>query len=376
MNTDRVIERRALEIKQGGNTLYLFTLVGSEILQIADVSRVTRGETGELIGYQRNEVRRHVDEIVEYLDSEDPLFPNAVILALGRGARFRGSRGPNVSDGIATAGTLEISIPSEGNPRPAWIVDGQQRAFALSRSSAVDLPIPVAAFRAETVDVQRDQFFRINNTKPLPRGLVTELLPEVSTPLPARLAARKLPSALVDLLNQDPASPFHGIIRRSSTPQNERRKAVVTDTSLVKAIEENLNSTAGCLFPYRNIATGETDIDAVWLVLTKYWTAVRNTFPDAWGLPATRSRLMHGVGIRAMGRLMDRVMYTMDPTAEDTGRRVEHELSKISDVCHWTAGTWAESDLKWNELENVPKHISWLSNYLIRTYLTARDITG
>ena len=29
---------------------------------------------------------------------------------------------------------------------------------------------------------------------------------------------------------------------------------------------------------------------------------------------------MHGVGIRAMGRLMDRVMYTMDPTAEDAGR--------------------------------------------------------
>ena len=286
-----------------------------------------------------------------------------------------GAAGPTCSDGIATVGTLEISIPSEGSPRPAWIVDGQQRAFALTRSSAADLPIPVAAFRAETVDVQRDQFFRINNTKPLPRGLVTELLPEVSTPLPARLAARKLPSALVDLLNQNPTSPFHGIIRRSSTPQNERRKAVVTDTSLVKAIEENLNSTAGCLFPYRNIATGETDIDAVWLVLTKYWTAVRNTFPDAWGLAATRSRLMHGVGIRAMGRLMDRVMYTMDPTAKDTGPRVEHELSKVSDVCRWTSGTWAESDLKWNELENVPKHISWLSNYLIRTYLTARDST-
>ena len=78
---------------------------------------MTRSETGELIGYQRDEVRRHVDEIVEYLDSEDPLFPNAVILALGSRCEIPGEPGPNVSDGIATAGTLEISIPSEGNPR-------------------------------------------------------------------------------------------------------------------------------------------------------------------------------------------------------------------------------------------------------------------
>jgi len=50
-------------------------------------------------------------------------------------------------------------------------------------------PYPLGRFLADDVEVQRDQFLRINSAKPLPRGLITELLPEVSTVLPAHLAA-------------------------------------------------------------------------------------------------------------------------------------------------------------------------------------------
>ena len=371
--SETLLERRALEIVQGPNRIYLFTLAGHEVFKIAEISRVSRGDAGDLIGYQRDEVRKHVDEIVNYLESPEPLFANSIIVALGSNVRFKKSRGPAVNDGYASAGTIEIPVPANGGHKPAWIVDGQQRAYALARSGRPDLPVPVTAFIADSVDVQRDQFLRINNTKPLPRGLVTELLPEVSTPLPPRLAARKLPSALVDLLNQDQDSPFHHLIKRASTPPADRRRAVVTDTSLVKAIEESLNSTAGCLFPYRNLATGETDMDAVWKVLITYWTAVRNTFPDAWGLPPARSRLMHGVGIRGMGRLMDRVMYSQNPAGSIAVEAIESELAVVAHHCRWTSGTWDESGLRWNELQNVPKHISWLSNYLIRLYMHGRN---
>ena len=94
------------------------------------------------------------------------------------------------------------------------------------------------------------------------------------------------------------ASPFHGMIRRSSTLRMSARKAVVTDTSLVKAIEESLNSTAGCLFPYRNMATGETDIDAVWLVLTNTGPqfAIRSPTPGDSRLPAVVSCTAWGYG--------------------------------------------------------------------------------
>jgi hypothetical protein len=89
----------------------------------------------------------------------------------------------------------------------------------------------------------------VDNTRPLPQGLLTELLPEVVAPLPWNLAANRLPSALCDLLNRDPASPFHGLIRRASTPAAERRRAVIADAPVVKMFKEILTDPAGCLFP-------------------------------------------------------------------------------------------------------------------------------
>ena len=41
-----------------------------------------RDDVGELIGYQRPEARGHIQEITDYLDSEQPLFPNPIIIAL------------------------------------------------------------------------------------------------------------------------------------------------------------------------------------------------------------------------------------------------------------------------------------------------------
>ncbi len=373
MNGDHSISRRVLLVRQSeGVPIYLFALTADELDKIAEISRVSRDESGELIGYQRPEVRKHVDAIVDYLDSEEPVFPNAIILSLSSRCRFTRSRGPNVDDGVVAAGSLEIPVPGSGEPRPAWIVDGQQRTLALQRARNRAFPVPVAAFVADTVEVQRDQFVRINSAKPLPAGLVTELLPKIAAPINPHLAMRRIPSALVDQLNQQASSPFAGLIKRSSMSTEDRRQAVITDTSLVKALEEALQSPSSCLFPYRNIATGETDVDGIWAVLLAYWNGVRDTFPNAWGLPATKSRLMHGVGIRSMSRLMDRVMSTIDPTADDATARVCTELELIADQCAWTEGRWEDLGIGWNQLQNVPRDIKVLSNFLIRSYLQAK----
>ena len=373
MSGDQSISRRALLVRQSeGVPIYLLALTAEELDQIAEISRVSRDESGELIGYQRPEVRKHVDSIVDYLDSDDPVFPNAIILSLSSRCRFTRSRGPNVDDGVVAAGSLEIPIPGDGEPRPAWIVDGQQRTLALQRAKNRAFPVPVAAFVADTVEAQRDQFVRINSAKPLPAGLVTELLPKIAAPINPHLAMRRIPSALVDQLNQQADSPFAGLIKRSSMSTEDRRQAVITDTSLVKALEEALQSPSSCLFPYRNIATGETDVDGIWAVLLAYWNGVQDTFPDAWGLPAGKSRLMHGVGIRSMSRLMDRVMSTIDPTADDATARVRTELDLIADQCAWTEGRWEDLGIGWNQLQNVPRDIKVLSNFLIRSYLQAK----
>ena len=365
----KVLCRRALCIEQAKTgPLYLFTLRADEVFQVAEIARINRSKGDELIGYQRAEVRDHVQDILEYLDGDDVLFPNALILAMNGTVRFRRSRGPANDDGLAKAGVLEIPIAEPGTCKPAWIVDGQQRALALSRSSRRDFPVPISAFVAETVGQQRDQFLRINNAKPLPRGLVTELLPEVSVPLPRTLMAKQVPSELCGLLNSAEDSPLRGLIRRASTPRGSR--AVITDTSIVEMLRESLNSPSGCLFPYRNLATGETDFEPIWEILVGYWSAVRDAFPEAWGRTPHESRLMHGVGIRAMGRLMDKVMGS--PNATETSAR-DHALQameRIAPHCRWTDGYWEDLSLRWNDLENTTRNQRLLANYLIRVYFS------
>ena len=372
---ETVIERRALRLIQpGGNEVYLFVLAPQEILAVADIARVEREDQGKLIGYQRAEVRSHVRTIRSYLGGDDVVFPNSIILAIAEDAlRFRGSRGPATNDGLASAGTVEITV--RDGRRPAWIVDGQQRALALSGLDRTDLAVPVAAFVTDDVERQRDQFIRINSTKPLPPGLVTELLPEVAVPISSRLAARRIPSALTDQLNQHEASPFRGLIRRPSSSARDRKRAVVADTSVVKMIEESLKSSSGCLFPYRNLSTGHADMEGIWSLLVGYWSAVRDTFPDAWDRKPTESRLMHGVGIRAMGRLMDKVMATVDPSDPRAKDVAAAELAHVAPICRWTSGAWdglGDAPVPWNALQNTPRDVSALSNLLIRTYVTTR----
>lgn len=369
-----MLRRRALRIEQcEGHPLYLMCLTGEEVLAVADISRVSRDEAGKLLGYQRAEVKRHVQGIVDYLNSGKILFPNSLILALSSRVRFVASRGPHVGDGLVVTGTLEIPLPRQGGRKPGWIVDGQQRALAISKSKRRNLFVPVNAFVADDIELQRDQFLRINNTKPLPRGLISELLPEVSTPLPANLEARKIPSAVCDLLNTDPSSPFYQLIRRSSSSPAARKKAIISDTSVIKLVQESITSPSGCLFPYRNLASGETDFEGIWRVLIAYWTAVKQTFPEAWGKSPSKSRLMHGAGLRSMGRLMDRVMSSVDPSSPHVLSQVKHELRTVAPACRWTSGVWEElGDFPWNEIQNVPRHIRVLSSLLIRTYVQNR----
>ena len=86
--------------------------------------------------------------------------------------------------------------------------------MALMQSKAHSLMVPVTGFVTNDFDVHRAQFLLVNKAKPLPKGLINELLPEVNTLLPSSLAKNKIPSELCKILNQDSESPFRGLIIR------------------------------------------------------------------------------------------------------------------------------------------------------------------
>ena len=84
------ISTNAIMIVQGNETPVIsFFMKGQDILRIADISRIEKSREGALLGYQRGEVLTHVKEIVDYLDSEKIIFPNAIILAMSSEVDFK-----------------------------------------------------------------------------------------------------------------------------------------------------------------------------------------------------------------------------------------------------------------------------------------------
>lgn len=354
---------RALRTHQGkGIEVYAFFIYGSDITSIADISRVTRDDDDELKGFQRSEIKNHVKSITEYLNSNNALFPNSIILALGKEVEFRQSRGPiptNLIE-VAQSGNLTIPVLPEGR-RVAWIVDGQQRSLALAKAKNSRIPVPVVAFISPDIETQREQFILVNKAKPLPVRLINELLPEVDALLPRDLASRKLPSELCNLLNRDPKSPFYKLIRRESNAQNEQ--GLVVDTAILESIKRNLRPPMGALSQYKGAFN--TDPDAMYRTLVMYWSAVRDTFPEAWGKSPSESRLMHSAGIKAMGSLMDQIMLRADSTSHPD-IEIHTSLARISPHCRWTEGVWEGLNWRWNEIQSTTQHISRLSEHLIR----------
>lgn len=354
---------RALKTQQGGNVdVYAFFLPGCDITRVADISRITRDDGDGLRGFQRKEIRNHVNAIVEFLDSGAVLFPNAIILALSSDVEFKQSRGPTPAGMVESAqsGTLTIPVRPEG-ARIAWIVDGQQRSLALAKAHNNQIPVPIIGFISSDLEIQREQFILVNKSRPLPVRLINELLPEVSAMLPRDLAAKKLPLELCKLLNRDPKSPFFKLIKYESETLNV--SAVITDTALAEAIRRNLRAPMGALSQFKGLE--ETDTDSMYRTLILYWNAVRDTFPEAWSKPSTESRLMHSVGIRVMSDLMDQIMLRADssPTPEAV---IRESLARISGYCCWVEGTWDTLGWRWNEVQNTSVHINKLSEYIIR----------
>jgi DGQHR domain-containing protein len=358
----------ALEVHQGPTrTLYTFAVDGKQLPRFATVSRVHRDGDAEIRGYQRPEVLSHIASIRRYLESDEPMLPNALVIAFDKRVTFEpASSNGNHAD--VRPGTLVIPVDAEcaDEDKPGWVVDGQQRSAAIREARIKAFPICVTAFITDSDAEQRSQFILVNSTKPLPKGLIHELLPTTTGTLPAALQLRRFPAALVDRLNYEPGSPLERLIHTPTTPEG-----VIKDNSILRMIENSLND--GALYAFRDPQTGGGDAHAMLALLTRYWRAVRTTFPDAWGQPPRRSRLMHGVGIVSMGFVMDAIVdrYRRShlPSEEDFAA----DLALLKEDCRWTGGSWRfgpDHQRSWNDLQNTPRDIQLLTNHLLFEYRT------
>ena len=280
--------------------MYSFAIEGKELPSIAAVSRLRRDEDADVHGYQRPEVLSHIAAIRRYIESESPMIPNALVIAFDKRVTFSPiSEAPGVD--YARPGILSIPIAEDASEeRPGWIVDGQQRSAAIRDAQVGSFPICVTSFITDSDDEQRSQFILVNSAKPLPKGLIYELLPATSGTLPVALQLRKFPSLLLRRLNCEVRSPLYKLIRTPTMPDG-----IIKDNSILKMLENSLSD--GALYRFRDLSTGQGDDEAMIELLNQFWSAARQVFADAWAKPARQSRLMHGVGIISLGFLMDAI---------------------------------------------------------------------
>jgi DGQHR domain-containing protein len=370
--SDRILFRvPAIEIKQGPRrVLYSFAVDGKILPAFTTVSRVRREDGGGLFGYQRPEVLSHIGEIRRYLESPDPMVPNALVVAFDKRVRFDPFEDSEFDTDYSRAGTLVIPVDKAApdTDKPGWIVDGQQRAAAIREAGIKSFPICVVGFIAGNDDEQREQFILVNSTKPLPKGLIYELLPNTHTALPALLQKRRFPAELLSRLNQDSDSPLRGMIETATNPVGNPPQGIIKDNSVLKMLENSLSD--GLLYRFRD-GDGRGDIDSMLLVVKRFWSAVSEVFRPAWGLPPRKSRLTHGAGVISLGFVMDaigdRFRGTQLPMEKDFARNLE----PLAGACRWTEGYWdfgVGVTRKWNEVQNTPKDIQVLANYLLVQY--------
>lgn len=355
----------ALEVRQGDRRLYQFAMDGKRLADISTVSRVHRDEEGQIGGYQRPEVLRHVKAIRSYLESPGALMPNALVIAFDSRVRFEPAPDVKATDGSAV-GSIVIPVSDEPSEiPPGWVVDGQQRAAALRDAKLGSFPMPVVAFITDDLREQRAQFILVNNTKPLPKGLIHELLPVTEGYLPVALLRKRYPSKLLALLNLLPDSPMEHAIKTPTMPDGRIR-----DNSVLKMIENSI--TDGALYRYRDPLTGEGDTSLMLQVLWNFWTAVADMWPAAWTLPPRKSRLTHGVGIVALGYVMDEITERCSTGTEvPTSEAYTEHLQPLVEICAWTRGQWdfgLREHRPWNELQVTSKDILKLTELLLRAY--------
>lgn len=324
----------------GGPPVFCFTATPEQITKIARIERIGRDEKGKLSGFQRPQIASHIREIRDYLAQPDAMLPNVIVLAFSEGVTVRKD------------GTLVVDI---ADGPPGWVVDGQQRLCAAVSLPEREFEFLVTAFICEDPTELNRQFILINNTRPLAKPLIYELLPGVKG-LPERLSDRASTALLVEGLNYREDSALRSMIHQQTNPDG-----IIKDTLIQKMLLNSLQQGA-----LRDLDGMEPLLTDGVSLISNFFRAVQTVFKSDWeGQTPKTSRLLHGAGLIAMGYVMDEIaVATGAKTTEDFIASLQPLIGKT----HWTSGEWmfGKDVRSWNSLQNTQADYRLLSHYLVR----------
>lgn len=335
-------------IQSPQHAVFSFAASAAQVLEMGRIERAGRSDTGILSGFQRPQIAAHIHEIRDYLEREDAVLPNSIVVAFTDRVVVRPVKGNVVK--------IEIDIT---NGPPGLIVDGQQRLSALAPLTNKSFEVFVSGIVCQSEEELRRQFILINNTRPLPKELIYELLPGVAN-LPERMSSRSMASALTQRLNFDRNSSLYRQIHLHTNPEGR-----VASNAVQRVIIASRSHGA-----LRVLAQSPDGDEKCFQFVSDFYRAVQAVFKKDWdGLTPKTSRLVHSVGIISMGRVMEVAFHVCEARAFGDFCGI---LEGIRDQTHWTQGKWVignNDNLRergWNEFQSTHPDIQMLSDHLDR----------
>lgn len=282
---------RAIRHIQGDKEIFSLSMQGNQILDFLSIDRVRRDDKDVLKGYQRIAIKNHINEIRNYINKSDAILPNAIVVCFDSVVTFE-----EIVDGMGY-----LHIPSDRIC--GFIVDGQQRSNALYEAETLKnktFEVTVNAFIADDMQIQREQFILVNNSKPLPKTLLNELMPNTVTKLPKLMEEKRIPNLIIQSLNRNPHSVFYNRIKTHTKPDG-----YIAENSLLIPIKQSLSN--GCLYYFTkfHLESNEDDVDTMILIIDKYFKAVSEIWSEDFNSKPKNTRLTHGAGILSLFNILD-----------------------------------------------------------------------
>lgn len=289
------LKLKAIHVRQNERSFFLFKMKAGDLLNIAYFNR---REIDRESGIQRPYNTSRSRDIAEYVDEEDSVLPNNIIV--------------NLNKDLIKYSSGELEILHKKNV--AFVIDGQHRLRAFQYTAKQDFELPVSAFVDLSLAEVAEIFVKINYyQKPVNKSLVFDLLGISEDIFPEFVEAHKV----TKILNETIGSPWFDSIKMLGVG-----KGIITQASFITALESNriLDSLLS-----------EFTLDQKVKILSNYFSAIKKLFPDKWGHRG--SIIAKTLGFNAFVRFLPKVFKSV--VKKTNGFKVDDIVKILKPLQHF-----------------------------------------
>lgn len=256
MKTEKIT---AIRLEQPGGTLYLFKVSAKKLLKASYISR--RSEESK--GIQRILKKSRLNKIKKFIESENALFPNSIIVTIDD-LEFEPLE--NESD----FGFIKFPI----EPNSIFLIDGQHRLHGFEdERTDKDFDVIVVAFEDAELKKSAYVFYKVNHeAKSVNTSLGLDLFGLIG---PEEDFEKYQLHAIIKSLNEEKNSVFYEMINMTDVRESGRP---FTQANLSTKIRWFLKTPEGEIFKNEE----EIEKKPLMILLKTYFKIIKENQDEAW----------------------------------------------------------------------------------------------